>query len=462
LNRSILLVDDDAEVLGLLGRFFEGHGCVVQRAAEAKAALGWYERERPDLVVLDIGLPGVSGLRFLQALRSLDPDATVIMLAAKAELSSAIEAMRLGAETFLIRPVDLDHLSAAAERACEKAELRRRYRQLAAHDTGEVAAPPPGHSPVAGEVARQIEQLAASPGAVLVTGETGTGKGCVARMLHSLSPRSHHPFVAVSCAGVAPDFLAVEMFGHERGAGGGAGGKKRGLLELAHAGTCFIDRIAELAPELQPRLLEVLDTGRCRRLGGTRDIEVEARVVAASVHDLHGNVREGSFQRKLRERLGTRSLRLPPLREREPHELAELAGRLLLELRRLVGSGPERLTPAACDALARYHWPGNVRQLRNVLERVLLLHPHAAELAPEQLPVEVTGGVGSREDAAGADRSLAEVERLHIARAMTHHGGNRSRAARTLGISRATLYEKLARYGLDEVGRARGAAHPRA
>jgi DNA-binding NtrC family response regulator len=458
LNRTILLVDDEAEVLGLLGRFFERQGWVVQRAAEATGAMSLYERERPDLVLLDIGLPGLSGLRFLEVLRMRDADATVIMLTGQADVATAVEAMRLGAENFLTKPVELGHLEAAAERAYEKTELRRRNRFLAERQTDVAGTAALGRSPLMRDIARQVELLAESDTTVLLSGETGTGKGYIAHLLHTLSPRALKPFVDINCAGLSATFLDSEIFGHEKGAFTDAKEQKRGLFELAHTVTFFLHEIGDLAPELQPKLLKVLESRRFRRLGGTREIEVDARLIAATNHDLEKNVREGRFREDLFYRLNVLPLRLPPLRERGREEIADLTVRVLLDLRRKVGRGPSRLTADALDVLTRYAWPGNIRELRNVVERVLLLSADAEEVHPAHLPPEIVGGNGTGSGLGGevdADLSLSEVERRHIARALAHHAGNRSRAARSLGISRATLYEKLARYDLDEVGRVR-------
>jgi DNA-binding NtrC family response regulator len=453
LNRTILLVDDEAEVLGMLGRFFERQGWVVQRAAEATGAMSLYERERPDLVLLDIGLPGLSGLRFLEVLRARDADATVIMLTGHSDVAMAVEAMRLGAENFLTKPMELGHLEAAAERAWEKSELRRRNRYLAERQADVAGTAALGRSPLMRGIARQIELLARTDTTVLLTGETGTGKGFIASLLHSLSPRAAKPFIETNCAGLSATFLDSEMFGHEKGAFTDAKEQKRGLFEVAHTGTFFLDEIGDLAPELQPKLLTVIESRRFRRLGGTREIEVDARIIAATNHDLEKNVREGRFREDLFYRLNVLPLRLPPLRERGREEIADLAVRVLLDLRRRIGRGPSRLTPQTLDVMTQYPWPGNIRELRNVVERILLLSPNADEILPAHLPAEMAGANATLGVEGDADLPLAEVERRHIARALAHHAGNRSRAARTLGISRATLYEKLARYNLNQVGR---------
>jgi two-component system response regulator HydG len=450
----VLLVDDDAAVRSLLGRFFEQKGWAVQSAAEAAGAMDLYERERPDLVLLDIGLPGVSGLRFLEVLRARDADATVIMLTGQADVQTAVDAMRLGAENFLTKPVELAHLEAASERAFEKAELRRRNRYFAGRQSDASSTEVLGRSPAMREIARQVELMATSDTTVLLTGETGTGKGLVATLLHSLSARAASPLIDINCAGLSTTFLDSEMFGHEKGAFTDAREQKRGLFELADTGTFFLDEIGDLSTELQPKLLKVLEQQRFRRLGGTREIKVDVRLLAATHVDLERSVRAGRFREDLFYRLNVLPLRLPPLRERGRDEVADLVVRILLDLRRRLGRGPERVAPDALDTLTRYPWPGNIRELRNVLERVLLLSADADEILPAHLPPEIAGAAPAVTEAPDASLSLEDIERHHIARVLASHAGNRSRTARTLGISRATLYDKLARYGLDRIGRA--------
>jgi DNA-binding NtrC family response regulator len=453
-SRSILLIDDDAEVLSVLGRFFERLGWEVLRAAEAAGATALYERERPDLVLLDLHLPGLSGLELLDRLRARDPDATVIMLTGHGDIATAVRAMRLGAENFLTKPVELVHLEAAADRAFEKVELRRRARFFAERKGEPAGLETLGRSPAMLEIARQVQLLAGSDATALLLGETGTGKGWVAHLLHALSRRSAAPFVEINCAGLSATFLHSEMFGHEKGAFTDARERKRGLFEVAHGGTVFLDEIGDLAPELQPRLLKVLESRKFRRLGGNREIDADVRLVAATNRELEAAVRARTFREDLYYRLAVLPLRVPPLRDRGRDEIADLAVRLLAELRRNLRCGPDRISTEAMALLQRYAWPGNVRELRNVLERVLLVAADADEIGRAHLPPEVAAGKAAGRSG-DPSLSLEEVERRHVAHVLAHHAGNRSRTARTLGIARATLYEKLSRYGLDEVGRTR-------
>jgi DNA-binding NtrC family response regulator len=450
-SRSILLVDDDAAVLDLLAKFFEKESWQVLRATDAQSCADIYERDHPDVVVLDLDLPGLSGLKLLEVLRTRDPDATIIMLTGHGDIATAVEAMQLGAENFLTKPVELTHMKAAAERAYEKVELKLRNRYWTDRQTENADLAALGRSPKMREIARQIELLANSDTTVLMLGETGTGKGFVSHLIHSQSKRARAPMVEVNCAGLSTTFLDSELFGHEKGAFTDAKEQKRGLFEVADTGTVFLDEIGDLAPELQPKLLKALESRRFRRLGGTREIEVDVRLIAATNHDLAAQVKAGKFREDLYYRLSVLPLTLPPLRERSREDIADLAVRMLLDLRRRIGRGPAKFSPEAMAVVARYRWPGNIRELRNVLERAVIMAPDSEVLLPAHLPSEVLNvSPAETSDGAEAELSLEDIERKHITRVLEHHGGNRSRAARTLGISRATLYEKLNRYALDK------------
>jgi DNA-binding NtrC family response regulator len=458
MSRCVLLIDDDQEILRTLARYFERRGWDVHTAGEAGGAALVYERERPDIVILDLHMPGISGLQLLEILLTRDPDATVLLLTGDADVATAVAAMRLGAENFLTKPVEFAHLDAAVERAYEKVQLRRRNRFLTERQAEGGSTSDLGDSPHMRAVAQQVEMLAASDATVLLLGETGTGKGYVAQMIHALSKRSAAPFVEINCAGLSATFLESELFGHEKGAFTDAREQKRGMLEVAHTGTAFLDEIGDLATELQPKLLKVLEAQRFRRLGGTREIGVDVRLIAATNRALDEAVRSGQFREDLFYRLAVLPLRLPPLRERGRQAIEDLAMRLLSELRRRIGSGPERFSQSALGLLAQYHWPGNIRELRNVVERVLLLAGPVQEVVPAHLPLEIRARGGASPTDDEIELPLEEIERRHIARVLAHVRGNRSRAARVLGISRATLYEKLERYRLAGVGRGVSAA----
>jgi DNA-binding NtrC family response regulator len=450
MSKSILLVDDDPHLLNTVASFLERRGWSVSRAPDGRTGVELYERDAPDIVLTDLEMPGLSGLQVVDVLRSRDPDAVVLILTGHGDVATAVEALMLGAENFLTKPVDFAHLEIAVERAREKAVLRLRAEHGLRRD-----APPEleelGGSPAMRRLGEQLRLLAAGSAPILLGGETGTGKGWLARRIHAMSQRAAGQFVEVNCAGLTSTFLDSELFGHEKGAFTDAKQAKRGLFEIADGGTLFLDEIADLAPELQPKLLTVLESNRFRRLGGTREIEVDVRLVAATNVDLRAAVRSRRFREDLYYRIAVLPLELPPLRERGGEEIARLARALLDGLRRRAGGvGPSRITPDALLALTRYPWPGNIRELRNVLERVVLLATHAEAIERAHLPPEIAA---ARDGAPGApaetELSLAAVERVHILRVLALSRHNKAQAARALGITRATLYAKLRAYGLD-------------
>jgi DNA-binding NtrC family response regulator len=449
MRRSVLVVDDDARVREALRRVFRSRDLDVAMAADAVSCIAQYERDRPDVVLLDHGLPGLSGLELLDALRERDPDATVVMLTGHAEIALAVEAMRRGAEHFLTKPVDPTHLDAAITRALEKAELRRlnRFYREQGQATLGAATDVAVHMAGLPALRRQVELLAEGTGPVLLTGETGTGKGWLAKVLHAKSRRAQAPFVKVTCAGLAATLLDAELFGHEKGAFTDAKTQKPGLFEVADGGTLFLDEIGDLAPELQPKLLKVLETQRFRRLGGTREITVDVRLVAATHLDLRAAVRAARFREDLYYRLAVFPLHLPPLRDRGRDAVLALTRHLATELKAQLGRGPATFTSEALALMLDHAWPGNIRELRNTIERVLLLARDEPEIGVEHLPpdlrVAAAGGDLLAADLADGDLSLERAERRHIARVLAHVGGNRVHAARALRISRATLYKKL-------------------
>jgi two-component system, NtrC family, response regulator AtoC len=446
MSAAILLIDDEPGILRLLERSFRLWQWQVHTAASGRDALDIVERERPDVVIQDLNMPGLSGLELLRVLRAADPDAAVIPLTGRGDVQTAVQAMHLGAEFFLTKPVELEQLRAVADRAWEKVELRRQNRFLAAgqNDAGPGLAGF-GATPPMRALAAQIELIGSSDSTVLLQGETGTGKGHVARRIHARSARAARPFVHVNCGGLSATFLDSELFGHERGAFTDAKTQKRGLFEVANGGTLFLDEIGDLATELQPKLLTVLESRRFRRLGGTHEIEVDVRVIAATNRPLSEEVRSGRFREDLYYRLAVFPIELPPLRQRGTADVVELVYASLRDLRRSLGRGPTRVSTEALAHLTRYAWPGNIRELRNVLERVLLVAGEAETVLPMHLPAELLDRAGRPDDAAETQLTLDEVEMRHIRRVLEACGGNRTRAAEVLGVSRKTLYSKLQR-----------------
>lgn len=297
----------------------------------------------------------------------------------------------------------------------------------------------------------QLKGIAALDSTVLILGETGTGKGWIARRIHDLSPRRGEPFVEVSCCGIEAPFLESTLFGNEDEAMSGARGAEHGALGAADGGTILLDEVGDLPVEIQPRLLKVLERGTYRRVGGTEEQPVDVRVIATSKDGLEGQVRSGSFREDLYYRLNVLPLELPPLRSRTPEDLAWLANQTLTDLRTALGGGPTSIDGSALALLTRHTWPGNIRELRNVLERTLIMAGDTEVIRADHLPLEIKDGQPGSEGS--ESMTLEELERLHVCRVLEQTDGNRTRAARILGISRAALYDKLDRYGLRKVGR---------
>jgi DNA-binding NtrC family response regulator len=430
---SVLVVDDDRTIRETLADYFIALGYATRAVGTATEGRQASAEHAPDVVLVDLRLPDASGLTLLEALRADDPELGVIMLTGHADVATAVQAMRQGALDFLEKPVDLEALGAAVARAAELVRLRREVSHLRARRGDE--APASERVGAAPSLERLIDLAARNDEVpVLIVGETGTGKGFVARRIHERSARSAMPFVEVNGASLSATFLESELFGHERGAFTDAKQAKRGLLEVAGRGTLFLDEVGELVAEVQPKLLKVLEERTFRRLGGTTELTSDARVLAATNQPLEQRMREGRFRADLYYRLQVLTLTLPPLRDRR----AELAG-----LAQAFVPRGARLSDSALRAIERYEWPGNVRELKNTLWRAALL-AEGAEIQPHHL------SLGPASDAApSVPVTLADAERAAIAAALDATGGNRAQAAVRLGIARSTLLEKLKRMTPD-------------
>jgi two-component system response regulator HydG len=445
---SILIIDDEVAITSAFAKFFRHDGAnVVAEAHTGAEGIEAYERVRPDLVLLDVRLPDMTGFDVLAKIRDDKP--VVIMVTAFGDVPMAVDAMLKGAENFLTKPVDWSHLAAASERALEKAALRRMNRYLTDRRGAGVSLIG-GSSPAMRELAAQVTRLAASDRTTaLIVGESGAGKGRVAELIHAQSPRASMPFVEVNCASLTTESLESELFGVEASGEGTRGPTKRGLFEIADAGTLFLDEIGDLDPILQPKLLRVLEGKGFRRFGGTLEITPNVRVIASSTKDLVNEVTAGRFREDLYYRLSVMPINLPPLRARTREDLLELAATLLDELGPVLSGAPTTLSEEALDAVLRYGWPGNIRELRNVLERAMLMARGLPKIEVEHLPREVAGATGA-EVTHHTPRSLSDVERAHIDRTLQANQNNRTHAARELGISRATLIKKIREYKLAE------------
>ncbi len=445
---TVLLVGGDTEARRALGLALERAGAEVHWVAGGAAAVTAFQRLRPEAVLVDARRAAATGADGLDTLaRLVAAGGPVIVLAAAGDGRGAARAVQLGAEQALIGPVDAAQVVAAAARVAEKTRLARENARLRAADHADAAPDALGASPAMAELTRRIEEAARRhPGPVLITGEPGTGKGLVARMIHRLSPRGSAPFVEVGGGGGVTE---AELFGAETGAPGGPlpPERRHGQVELAHGGTLFFAEVGALAPDLQPRLAQLVERGTMRRQGGSRDLAMDVRVVAATGRDLAAAVRAGAFRADLHDRLRAVTLALPALRARTPEDRLALITRLQAELALDLPGCPGGATSDALERLSAAPWPGNIRELRSTLERAMLRARGAPLLDAGHLPPELRGGGGS--ERRHQARTLAELERLQIERALRHHGGNRTHAARELGISRATLINKIKTFALN-------------
>jgi DNA-binding NtrC family response regulator len=444
-RNRILLIEDEPGIRFGIRDFLEGSGYAVSEAATCSQAREVFRASRPDAVILDYRLPDGDALQLLRDFKEADPDVPLVVLTAYGSIDLAVQAIKEGAEQFLTKPVELPSLRVLLERLLDA--QRNRQKQLArkSREAREDIDPFQGASAAIRALAEQARRIVTADSPVLIQGETGTGKGVLARWLHSHGPRRDEACVDLNCAGLSREFLETELFGHERGAFTGAVSSKPGLLEIAHRGTVFLDEIGDVDFQVQPKLLKVLEDKRFHRLGGVREIHVDIRLISATHQDLSQLVREKKFRSDLYFRINIIPIVLPPLRQRI-EDIPLLAHSVVERLGNELGRGPVRLSPAAEQALQRYPWPGNLRELRNVLERAVLLSPKAV-IEPRDLVFESAPIDGSGDDA--SNLTLLEVERKHIERILAEEKGRVGQAAERLGIPRSSLYQKLKRHGLD-------------
>lgn len=445
----LLLVDDDAAFRGVLAGELERIGFRVQAVGSGAEAVQRAGELEPDVVLLDLRLPDMDGLDVLKRIREKSAGSDVIMLTGHGSIDTAIESIRMGAFDYVAKPCPLSELEVRIQRALERQSLRRRATLLERGLTPpDVAAALVGESPQFRRLLQMIERVAPASSTVLITGETGSGKEMVAKLLHKRSPRRERPFVVVECAALQESLLQSELFGHERGAFTGADRAKPGLFEVAHGGTIFLDEIGEVSQATQVKLLRVLDTSTFRHVGGTAEIHVDVRVLAATNRDLAAMTRQGLFREDLYYRLGTITLNVPPLRERAG-DVAVLAEHFAGILNERFGVA-KRLGAETLEVLRRHAWPGNVRELLHVLEAAMIVS-EGDEIRPEHLPASLRAPAPGAPPPATEDgrvRTLEEMERAQIELALRATKGHRGEAAAMLGISERNLYRKIREYGL--------------
>ena len=444
-GHRILVVEDTAIVRRTLCDFLRQQGYETAEAATAADAVPMQQAFGPDCIISDYSLPDGDALGLLPRFKEIAPDVPVIILTGHGSIDLAVRAIKLGAEQFLTKPVELAVLGVLVERAIANVRGRKHEQAEASRENRKSIDPFLGKSAAIRRLAQEASRVAGSESPVLIRGETGTGKGVLAAWLHRHGPRASESLVDLNCAGLSRELLESELFGHERGSFTGAVSSKPGLLEIAHRGTVFLDEIGDMDPVIQPRLLKVLEEKRFHRVGEVRERRIDVRLIAATHRDLAALGREGTFRSDLYFRISTLPLTVPALRER-PEDIPDLARNLLRKASAEMGRGELTLSKDASEALQAYPWPGNIRELRNVLERASL-YSDGSELRRQDLRFEPVSE-SRAETPEGEHGSLEDAERRHIERALKTANGRMEPAARALKISKSALYAKVKRLGL--------------
>ena len=425
--------------------FFASRGHQVLEASTVAEAAGLASGKRPDAVILDYQLPDGDGLAVLEIIRGIDASIPTVLLTGHGSIDLAVRAIKEGAEQFFTKPVELPTLLVVLERLIEKARDRQTVLASRSRNARQRVDPFLGESRAIRLLAEQAQRVASSSSCILLQGESGSGKGVLASWLHRNGPREAEPFVDINCAGLSQEFLESELFGHEKGAFTGAVSAKPGLFEIAHRGTLFLDEIGDADPQIQPKLLKAVEEQRFRRLGDVRDRQVDVRLIAATHQNLKALVAEKRFREDLYYRISAIPLFVPALRDRGD-DVILLARTLLQRIGADLGSPGVRLSPPAEKALLAHHWPGNIRQLTNCLERAVLLGDRSAVRVDDLALAASTGPIPRGGTARGG--TLEENEQIHIAAVLEAERGDVKKAAGVLGLSRSALYEKIRKHGL--------------
>ena len=441
---KVLIVDDETIMRESLAGWLERDGHAVQTARSGEEALKKCRENRFDILLLDIKMEGMSGLEVLRRVKESDADVAVVMITAYGSIATAIEAMKNGAFDYMLKPFDPNELGVLIEKivrhqqqARENLYLKEQFKERTRFENMI------GQSEPMQKVFDLICDVAPADTTVLISGETGTGKGLAAKAIHSHSRRCHGPYVVVNCGAIPEHLMETELFGHMRGAFTDAKETKKGRLELAHGGTLFLDEIGEIGMRMQIDLLRVLEDRVFYRVGGTQPMEADFRVVAATNRSLEQAIREGHFREDLYYRLNVVGLTLPPLRQRK-QDIPLLADHFLHRYVQETHRPVDRISREALDEMMVYDWPGNVRELENAIERAVVVGK-ARQILPEDLPIVCRATV-----AAARAVTLADVEKAHIRQILSDHHWNVARSARVLGIDRSTLYSKIKRYSLQK------------
>lgn len=443
-STKILIVDDELIMRESLGGWLERDGHYIETAASGEEALERLKDTRFDILLVDIKMDGMSGLDVLKQVKATDPDTAVVMITAYGSISTAIEAMKNGAFDYLLKPFDPDELGVLIEKIIQHQDqdrenlfLKEQYKDRTRFESMI------GQSAAMQKVFDIIQDVAPTDSTVLITGETGTGKGLAAKAIHTNCLRCHGPFVVVNCGALPEHLLESELFGHQKGAFTDAKITKKGRLELAHGGTLFLDEIGEISMRMQIDLLRVLEDRIFYRVGGTQPLEVDFRVIAATNRNLDEAIEKGAFREDLFYRLNVISFAMPPLRDHK-EDIPLLAEHFLRRFSQETNKPVDQISREAVDEMMLYEWPGNVRELENAIERAVVVGKER-RIMPEDLPIFRPEHIRPT-----SDNSLSEVERAHIGHILGENRWNISRSAGILGIDRSTLYSKIRRYKIEK------------
>jgi len=445
----ILIVDDEELVRWSLDQALTPEGHTVKAVGSGEEALQEFKHNDYDLVILDIKLPGKDGIHVLKEMQEYDPASLVIMITAHGGVATAVEAMKCGAHDYLQKPFEIEEVKLSVQKALEVADLRVRIgdhidQQRESYSFGKMM----GKSAVMLEIFDMAAKVARTPrGNILILGDSGTGKGLLAKAIHFQSPLADKPFVEMNCAAIPETLMESELFGYKKGAFTDAKENKPGLIEKAHGGTLFLDEIGDMGFSLQAKILKVIDEKKFTRLGETTEREVEIRIIAASNKDLKAMVEEGKFREDLYFRLDVITLKLPPLRDRGD-DVILIAKHFIERYNKEMGRNVRSISPAAAEMLRRYKWPGNIRELRNSIERVMILED-TSQIEYGMLPAAIRG---ERDEAPNGPPTLEDMERDYILQVLKEEGGNMSQAAKVLGISRHTIMRKMEKWGMKGEG----------
>jgi two-component system response regulator AtoC len=453
----ILIVDDDEVSCQLFAEVLEGDGHEAHQARSGEDALDHLRKESYDLLLVDVRMPGITGLEVTRTMRQEQPSLPVIVMTAFGSIETAVEAIHEGAYDYVSKPMNLEELKKIVSRALGQKKLQAQAgTKVERFDGAEPQKTVIGRSPAMVEVFKMVARAAPTKSTVLILGESGTGKEVIARSIHQHSTRAQRPFVAVDCGALTETLLESELFGHVRGAFTGALADKKGVFQEAHGGTCFLDEIGNISPNMQAKLLRVLQEEEVRPVGGKEWIKVDARVLAATNKDLDELMKNGLFREDLYYRLKVVTIRLPPIRER-PEDIVALAQNFLRRYGQAAGKAVTGISEEAMERLQKYSWPGNIRQLENVIEQAVVLSNQPI-LTLEDLPREIRDGLGSTASYGGAGTeqflfsdipSLEEVKKRYVLYVMNRAQGNISRVAKMLEVDRRSLYRMLARWKIE-------------